>query len=99
MPLFAAFETEKDPEAWQQMLETLVAIDAAEIGAALARLALERRGFLRFGSADLRRQLAIVRALAARNSPAARQALARIAAEGQGEVREAAQTAVTRGSP
>ena len=42
---------------------------------------------------------AIVRALAARNSPAARQALARIAAEGQGEVREAAQTAVTRGSP
>ncbi|MDX2121120.1 MAG: HEAT repeat domain-containing protein [Gemmatimonadota bacterium] len=95
MPLFAAFETEKDPEAWQQMLETLVALDAAEIGAALARLALERRGFLSFGSTDLKRQLAIVGALAARNSPAARQALARIAAEGQGEVRAAAQAAVT----
>ncbi|MBK6422578.1 MAG: HEAT repeat domain-containing protein [Gemmatimonadetes bacterium] len=96
MPLFAAFEVEKDPVAWQDLLETLVRLDAAEVTAALARVALERRGFLRFGAGDARRQLAIVRALGERGSPAARQALERIAAEGRGEVGEAARAALSR---
>ena len=94
MPLFAAFEVEKDPVAWQDLLETLVRLDAAEVTAALARVALERRGFLRFGAGDTRRQLAIVRALAERRSPAARQALERIALEGRGEVGDAARAAL-----
>lgn len=97
MPLFAAFEVEKDPEAWEQLLETLVALDSAEIGAALARVALERRGFLSFGGADSRRQLAIVRALGARATAASRQALERIVAEGRGEVRDAAMAALGQG--
>lgn len=90
MPLFAAFEVEKDPEAWQQLLETLVRMDSMEVTAALARLALERRGFLGFGSGDPKRQLAIVRALAAKGGVAATEALRRIAAEGRGAVRDAA---------
>ena len=96
MPLFAAFETEKDPQASQELLETLVGLDSPEIGSALARVALERRGFLGFGTGDQRRQLAIVQALAARNTPVAQQTLVRIVAEARGEVLEAAQAALAR---
>lgn len=97
MPLFAAFETEKDPDAAQELLDTLVELDSPEVAAALARVALEKRGFLSFGSTDVRRQLAIVRTLGARNTPVARQALTRIASEARGEVQEAAQAALGHG--
>jgi hypothetical protein len=94
MPLFAAFEAEKDPKVWQELLEVLAHLDSAEAAMALARVALERRGFLSFGSSDVKRQLSVVRALAAANTSAAKQALARIAAEGTGEVKRAATEAL-----
>lgn len=97
MPLFAAFETEKDPRVWQELLDLLARLDSGEAAMALARVALARRGFLSFGTADVKRQLSIVRALAAAGTPAARQALARVAAEAAGEVQRLAQEAL-RGS-
>ncbi|HEY7681296.1 MAG TPA: HEAT repeat domain-containing protein [Gemmatimonadales bacterium] len=94
MPLLAALEAERDPLAWEELLGALAAIDAPEAAAALSRIALARRGFLGLGGAALRRQLAVVRTLAAAKTGAARQALSRIAAEGEGEVREAAAVAL-----
>jgi len=97
MPLFAAFEAEKDPEVWQELLDVLAKLDSGEAAMALARVAMERRGFLSFGSSDVKRQLSVVRALAAANTAAAKQALARIAAEGAGEVKKAASKALSEG--
>jgi HEAT repeat protein len=94
MPLFAAFEAEKDPQVWQELLEVLAKLDSGEAAMALARVALERRGFLSFGSSDVKRQLSVVRALASANTSAAKQALARIAADGTGEVKRAATQAL-----
>ncbi|MEO8139935.1 MAG: HEAT repeat domain-containing protein [Gemmatimonadota bacterium] len=94
MPLFAAFEAEKDPQVWQELLEVLARLDSGEAAMALARVALERRGFLSFGSSDMKRQLSVVRALAGAQTSAAKQALARIAAEGNGEVKRAASEAL-----
>ncbi len=94
MPLFAAFEAEKDPQVWQELLEVLAKLDSGEAAMALARVAVERRGFLSFGSSDVKRQLSVVRALAAANTAAAKQALARIAAEGAGEVQKSARQAL-----
>jgi hypothetical protein len=94
MPLFAAFEAEKDPTVWEQLLTVLAKLDSAEATMALARVALQRRGFLSFGSADVKRQLSVVRALAGANTAAARQALARIAAEGTGDVQKSAKEAL-----
>ncbi len=89
MPLFAAFESEKDPGVWQELLEVLARLESGEAAMALARVALQRRGFLSFGKADLKRQLSVVRALKDANTTAAKQALARIAAEGSGDVQKA----------
>jgi HEAT repeat protein len=86
MPLLAALEAEREPATWEELLGALAGIDAPEAAAALSRIALERRGLLGLGGAHVRRQLAVVRALSAANTAAAKQALARIAAEGDGEV-------------
>ena len=90
MPLLAALESEKDPVTWDELLTALAGINAPESVAALTRVALEKHGRFSFGKSRLRRQLAIIRALAAANTPAAQQALERIAAEGEEEVRRAA---------
>jgi len=90
MPLLAALEVEKDPATWEELLSALAAINAPESVAALTRVALEKHGLFSFGKAQARRQLAIVKSLAAANTPAARQALERIAAEGPEELRQAA---------
>lgn len=94
MPLLAALEAERDPGAWDELLEALAAIDAPESAAALTRIALQRRKIFALGSALVKRQLAVVRALGAAKTTAARQALARIAAEGEGEVAKAAEQAL-----
>ena len=94
MPLLAALESERDPAAWDELLEALVAIDAPEAAAALARIALQKRKVFGLGGALIRRQLAVVRALTESKSTAAKQALARIAAEGEGEVAKAAEQAL-----
>jgi HEAT repeat protein len=99
MPLLAALEAEKDPATWEELLGALAAINAPESVAALTRVALERGGRFSFGKAQLRRQLAVVRSLAAAHTAAARQALERIAVEGEGEVAAAAREALNRGEP
>jgi HEAT repeat protein len=96
MPLLAALESEKDPEAWEELLAALAGINAAEAVTALTRMALAPRGRFSFGGGQLKRQVAIVHALAAVNTPAARQALERIAADGDGEVKQAAGEALEK---
>jgi hypothetical protein len=95
MPLLAALEAERDQAAWEELLDALVAIDAPEAVAALTRIALQRPGLFGGGQAQ-KRQLAVVRALAGAKTAAATQALQRIAAEGDGEVRRAAEEALIR---
>jgi hypothetical protein len=90
MPLLAALEAEREPTTWEELLGALAGIDAPEAAAALSRIALERRGMFGLGGGLVRRQLAVVRALTSANTTAAKQALARIAAEGEGEVKDAA---------
>jgi hypothetical protein len=94
MPLFAAFEGEKDPEAWREMLTIIAGLNSPDAAMGLARMALQRRGFLMFGSSDLKRRLSIVQALAATGNAASRQALEYIVKEGEGEVLAAARMAI-----
>jgi hypothetical protein len=96
MPLLAAIEAEREPATWEELVGALAAIDAPEAAAALSRMALARRGL--FGGGLVRRQLAVVRALTSANTSAAKQALARIAAEGEGEVAQAAAAVLGAGS-
>ena len=99
MPLLAALEVERDPAAWDELLHALAAIDAPEAAQALMRMALMRKALLSFGGGHLRRQVSVVRALAGAGTVAARQALERIAAEGEGEVQRAAAAALEGQSP
>lgn len=97
MPLFAAFEGEKDPETWRELLTVLASLNSHDAAMGLARMALQRRGFLRFGSSDLRRRLAVVQALHESGNATSRQALEYISKEGDGEVAAAALTALSTG--
>jgi HEAT repeat protein len=98
MPLLAALEAEREPTTWAELLGALAAIDAPEAAAALSRMALTRRGRFGLGVGQVRRQLAVVHALTSANTSAAKQALARIAAEGEGEVAQAAAAVLGAGS-
>lgn len=93
MPLLAALDAERDAAVWEQLLGAIAGIDAPEAASALLRLALEKPGLLERRSVLERKQLAVVQALAAARTNAAKQVLARIAVEGKGVVREAAQRA------
>lgn len=96
MPLFAAFESEKDPDTWRELLNVIAALNSHDAAMGLARMALERRGFLRFVSSDVRRRLAVVQALAASGSATSHHALEYIAKEGDGEVQAAALAALAK---
>ena len=97
MPLLVALEAERDQGAWEELLGAIAGIDAPEAAAALSRIALKSKGLFDLGGNLLRQQMLVVKTLAASNTAAAKQALARIAAEGEGEVREAAAQALTAG--
>ncbi len=90
MPLLVALEAERDQGAWEELLGAIAGIDAPEAAAALSRIALKSKGLFDLGGNLLRQQLLVVKTLAASNTAAAKQALARIAAEGEGEVKQAA---------
>jgi len=92
MPLLAALEAEKDPAAWEALLETIASMEAPEGPTALARMVVESKSRLGFKGAQLRRQTAIVRALAATQGAAARQALESIAAGASGEIQALARS-------
>jgi len=95
----AALEGEKDASAWRAMLAALAGLDAPEAAAGLAAVALRKRGLLSRGGFTLPQRLEAVAAAAASSSPAARQALARMAREGDGQVGAAARGALERLSP
>jgi hypothetical protein len=97
MPLLAALEEEKDLPTWRELLGALALIDSPEAVSALVRLATERKTlFGKTGRATAQR-LEVVQALAAAGTPAARQALQRIAAEGDEAVAAAARKALEEG--
>src|SRR5262249_42280890 len=94
MPLIAALEVEKDPAAWEGLAAAIAAINSQEATGALARIAFAHRGLFSFGGGLLRRQLAVVRALAGAGTPAARHALEKIVAEADGDVKREAEAAL-----
>lgn len=96
MPLLAALEIERDGPTWQAMLLALARIEAPEAAAALASMALKRRGMLSRGGFTHAQRMEVVSALAAAPTRAARQALARVAREGDRDVGAAARRALER---
>lgn len=86
MPLLAALEVERDSATWRAMLAALGRIEAPEAAAAIATVALRKRGFLSRRGFSLSQRLEVVAVLAASPTRAARQALARVAREAGGEV-------------
>ncbi len=89
MPLLAALDQEKDHMVRVELLQALAGIDAPEARAVLVKVATERRGLLGRGRPTSER-LEVVSALANARTEASRQALSRIAAEADGQVRDAA---------
>jgi hypothetical protein len=100
MPLLAALETERDSPTWHAMLLALSQIEAPEAAAALASVALKKRGLLSRGGFTSAQRLDVVAALSAAPTRAARTALARVAREADRDVGAAARTALERqGAP
>ena len=96
MPLLAALEVERDGATWRAMLAALGRIEAPEAAAAMATVALRKRGLLSRGGFSLSQRLEVVAVLAASPTRAARQALARVAREAEGEVGGAARGELDR---
>jgi hypothetical protein len=96
MPLLAALELEKDAPTWHAMLLALANIEAPEAAAALASVALTKRGLLSRGGFSPAQRLEVVAALAGAPTRAARTALARVAREADREVGAAARVALER---
>ncbi|HSE27541.1 MAG TPA: HEAT repeat domain-containing protein [Gemmatimonadales bacterium] len=97
MPILAALEREPDPAARRVLVAAAASTDAPQAGAALAALVLRRRSLLHRDAWTVEERLAAVSALAEAGTPAARQALDRIAREGEGEVAAAALRAAAAG--
>ena len=97
MPLVAALEAERDPAAWEALLESIACLEAPEGPAALARMVIEPGGRTGTKGSPVRRQLAIVRALAAAPGAAAWAALEAIAAAGHGEAQALARSLLAGG--
>lgn len=96
MPLLAALESERDLATWRVILAALGRIEAPEAAAALSAVALRKRGFLSRTGFSLSQRLEVVAVLAASPTGAARQALARVAREAEGEVGAAARGELDR---
>jgi HEAT repeat protein len=96
MPLLAALESERDLATWRVILAALGRIEAPEAAAALSAVALRKRGFLSRAGFSLSQRLEVVAVLAASPTGAARQALARVAREAEGEVGAAARGELDR---
>jgi hypothetical protein len=96
MSLLAALEAERDGTTWRVMLKALGQIEAPEAAAAMCTVALRKRGWLSRGGFSLAQRLEVVAVLAASPTRAARQALTRVAGEGEGEVGAAARGELDR---
>ncbi len=93
LPILVALESEKDPDAWNALVEALARIDSPEAVSSLAGMALGKRSLLRPGR-SMGQRLEIIRALARAGTPGARGALERIAAEGTAQIQSAAAAAL-----
>jgi HEAT repeat protein len=98
MPLLVALEGEQDAVVWRELLGAMARMEAPEATAALVRLATERKSWFRRHGHSLHQRLEVVAALAASPSHSARQALERVAIEGDRTVREAARQALAKTS-
>jgi hypothetical protein len=96
MPLLSALEIERDGPTWHALLLGLAAIEAPEAAAALATVALRKRGLFSRSGFALAQRLDVVAVLAASPTRAARQALARVAREAEGAVGVAARGELDR---
>jgi hypothetical protein len=93
MPLLAVLEREGDPAARRALLAAVAGTDAPQVGEALAALVLRRRTLLHRDAWPDAERLSAVAVLAEVRTGAARQALERIARDGEGEVATAARRA------
>ncbi len=99
MALFTALEGEKDLPTWRAMLTALSRIESPEAATALAGVALQKKGLLSRAGFALPQRLEAVAVAAASPTRAARQALARVAREGEGQVGAAARGELERRTP
>jgi hypothetical protein len=94
LPILVALESEKDPEAWDALVETVARVDTAEAVAGLVSIALDKHPLFRTGRPWSQR-VAVVKALRNSGTGSARRGLERLAAEGDGPLRRAAAAALT----
>jgi HEAT repeat protein len=88
--LVGALETERDRDAWHALVTALGRLGTVESSAALAGVAMTRRGLLRRQGYSTGQRLAAVEALGLADSPPARTMLERLARDADGVVRYAA---------
>jgi hypothetical protein len=98
LPILVALEAEKDPAAWDALVDALAQIDSSEAVSALVSIALDKKPLFHAGRSRSQR-LEIVNALLKAKTATARRGLERIAVEADGPVRRAAEVAVEELGP
>ena len=93
LPILVALESEKDPAAWDALVETVAQIDSAEAVGGLVVIALDKHPLFRTGRPWSQR-VAVVKALRNAGTGSARRGLQRLAAVGDGPLRRAAAVAL-----
>lgn len=93
LPILVALESEKDPAAWDALVETVAQIDSAEAVGGLVVIALDKHALFRTGRPWSQR-VAVVKALRKAGTGSARRGLERLAALGDGPLRRAAAVAL-----
>jgi len=88
-PILVALESEKDPAAWDALVDAVARIDSAEAVAGLVEIALDKRPLFHTGRPWSQR-IAVVNALRKAKTRSARKGLDRLVAEGDGPLRRAA---------
>jgi hypothetical protein len=93
LPILVALEGEKDPAAWDALVDALARIDSSEAISALVGIALDKRPLFQTGRPRSQR-LTVVNALKRAKTGSARRGLERLALEGEGPIRRAAAAAL-----
>jgi HEAT repeat protein len=88
-----ALESEKDPAAWDALVDAVARIDSQEAVLGLVEIALDKRPLFQSGR-RWSRGLAVINALLRANTSSARRGLQRLATAGDGELRRAAAEAI-----
>jgi hypothetical protein len=93
LPILVALESEKDPAAWDALVDAVARIDSQEAVLGLVEIALDKRPLFQSGR-RWSRGLAVINALLRANTSSARRGLQRLATAGDGELRRAAAEAI-----